>query len=262
MKPKAYVGITGACDETEVDFLVKESYDVGYSMNSPHTPMLGFLASLKTLNGEFTKNRRYPQINKIPALLNKARTVFSMLHYNSREQSTLADQVSKLFENAYSSNLCRALQLNIVWPDVQQVKLIKDKFPDMRIVFQLSDNAMKEKSANEIIAGIEKYGGSLDYVLIDPSGGRGIEFDIDSSTAIYTSLASKFPGTTLGFAGGFTGNNVEERVQKLVKVTGSSDFCIDAEGGLRDKLSQDYGDDLLNANKAKNYLKSASTVLK
>ena len=41
----------------------------------------------------------------------------------------------------------------------------------------------------------------------------------------------------------------------------SKDFCIDAEGGLRDKLSSDYGDDLINLEKVKGYIQSASRVL-
>ena len=55
--------------------------------------------------------------------------------------------------------------------------------------------------------------------------------------------------------------SVEEKVKKIIDETGDSDFCIDAEGGLRDKLSDDHGDSLLNMKKVKVYLQGASSVL-
>ena len=65
----------------------------------------------------------------------------------------------------------------------------------------------------------------------------------------------------IGLAGGFTGDNVFLRTKKLVSEIGNH-FCIDAEGGLRDKITSADGDDLLNIEKVRYYLQEASKVLK
>ena len=50
-------------------------------------------------------------------------------------------------------------------------------------------------------------------------------------------------------------------VLELVKELGESCFCIDAEGGLRDRITDKYGDDVLNIIKVRGYLAYASSVL-
>ncbi|MBW3017460.1 hypothetical protein KY316_03730, partial [Candidatus Woesearchaeota archaeon] len=146
MGAKAYVGITGAATASEAKSICSEFSDAGYSMQSRHIPMLGFLASYKTLNGQKTQNRRYPLIETLPELMRATDgRVFTMVHYNSREMYNLSDQVAQLFENL--NTLCSAIQLNIIWPDIMQVGKIKEKFPGMHIVFQASHTAMAGKTA-------------------------------------------------------------------------------------------------------------------
>jgi hypothetical protein len=261
MNPKPYVGITGSVSVQETKDICREFSEADYSMKSHHIPMIGFLVSYKTLNGLITKNRRYPIVKDIPKLLRATKgNVLTMIHYNSREMDSLSKQVSQMFKGIYRKGLCRALQLNIVWPDIGQVAKIKEKYSDMKIVFQASQKVMGDKTVHEIAQGIKAYEDSLDYVLIDPSGGRGIPFDLESSVEIYSELKNQCPDLTIGFAGGFTGENVFPRLKEIIRQVGS-DFCIDAEGGLRDKVTSAYGDDLLNLEKVKGYLKSASFTI-
>ena len=139
-------------------------------------------------------------------------------------------------------------------------QVIKDK--EMQIVFQASHKAMENKTLAQIVSGIKAYGDSLAYVLIDPSGGRGLEFDLKQSVQLYQELREKCSDLVIGFAGGFTGENVESRLTDLILMIQSEEFCIDAEGGLRDKLTLAYGDDLLNPLKVRNYLQNAAKALK
>lgn len=264
MISKPYVGITGPVNVQETKDICKEFSEAGYSMLSSHIPMLGFLVSYKTLNKQPTQNRRYPQANSLPELLRATNgQVLTMVHYNSKEINTLSNQVAQIFNGIYNDGLCSAVQLNIEWPDIGQVSKIKEQHPDMQIVFQASHKAMDGKTPNQITKGIQEYGNSINYVLIDPSGGRGMPFDLESSVAIYSELRSQCSDLTIGFAGGFTGDNVANQVKKILqRVDPENSFCIDAEGGLRDKLSPEYGDDLLNISKVRSYLKSASSILK
>lgn len=132
----------------------------------------------------------------------------------------------------------------------------------MQIVFQASYKAMEGKSSKQIAQGIEKYKDSIDYVLIDPSGGRGIPFDLESSVKIYSEIKNCCPDLTIGFAGGFTGENVASRLKDIIQRIGTDEFCIDAEGGLRDKITSKYGDDILNIHKVESYLKAAHSIIK
>jgi len=259
---KPYVGVTGPTSIEEVDSIIHAFSEANYGMETPHIPMLGYLVSLKTLNGEQISNKRYPTFGELSELIKRAdNKVLTMIHYNSRERSTLADQIRDIFEGLYSNHLCRALQLNIVSPDKEQVALIKKRFPKMQIVLQASGSFMGNRTPQELSREIGSYGRSIDYVLIDPSGGRGLEFEIDKSVGIFKELNEKLPYLTIGFAGGFTHENTAGRIKDLMRKAQTSQFCIDAEGGLRDKLSNAYGDDLLNINKTKLYLKEAQKVL-
>jgi phosphoribosylanthranilate isomerase len=263
MKTKPYVGITGPVNVQETKDICREFDEVGYSMVSPHIPMLGFLVSYKTLNGQTTQNRRYPPANSLPELLRATDgQVLTMVHYNSKEIGTLSNQVAQIFDGVYENGLCQAIQLNIVWPDIGQVARIKEQHPEMQIVFQASHKAMDGKTPNQITKGVQDYGDSISYVLIDPSGGRGMPFDLESSVAIYSELREHCPDLTIGFAGGFTGENVAPRLKEILRQIEEDKFCIDAEGGLRDKVTSAYGDDLLNIEKVKGYLQSASSVLR
>lgn len=263
MRPKAYVGITGPVNVQETGDICREFSEAGYSMESPHIPMLGFLVSYKTLNGQPTQNRRYPPVNSLPDLLRAIDgQVLTMIHYNSKEIDTLSDQVTQVFDGVYDKGLCRAIQLNIVWPNVGQVALIKKRHPEMQMVFQASHKTMDGRTANQIARGIKEYGGLINYVLIDPSGGRGMAFDLESSVTIYSELSELCPELTIGFAGGFSGENVAPRLREILQKIETEDFCIDAEGRLRDKITSVYGDDLLNIKKVREYLQSASSVLR
>lgn len=263
MAAKSYIGITGPVNIQETKDICREFSEAGYSMESPHIPMLGFLVSYGTLNGQAIQNRRYPPVNTLPELLQATQgQVLTMIHYNSNKTDSLSDQVSQIFEGIYENGLCRALQLNIVWPDISQVARIKEQYPDMEIVFQASQKAMDGKTPSQIAQGIKDYGDSISYVLIDPSGGRGVPFDLESSLPLYLELRKQCPYLTLGLAGGFTGENVAPRVKEILQQIGESNFCIDSEGGLRDKITFAYGDDLLNIGKVRGYLQSASSVLR
>jgi phosphoribosylanthranilate isomerase len=253
-----YIGVTGPTDVTEVRALKREFEDAGYTMDSPHVPMIGFLVSQKTLNFKQVANLRYPDIDTLPELLSEAAGTFRTIHYTTPDADNLAEEVTRLFQGIYKEGLCRAVQLNVVFPPPDQVGLIKGTFPKMQIIFAANRAVMTSRKPEEEIA---RYARALDYVLIDPSGGRGIPFELTPSLDLYRKLAQKMPQTTMGFAGGLTAENVEQVVANILRSTETTAFSLDAEGGLRDKLTQTFGDDILNIEKVRNYLVAAHKVL-
>ena len=262
MKAKPYVGITGPSSISEVELIVAGFQNSGYTMNSSHIPMLGYLVAYKTLVGKSMKNRRYPKIEELNSMLEKANgKALTMIHYYSLEKG-LAEQVIKLFDGIYDSKLCRALQLNIALPEIRELEQIKCTFPEMQIVFCATHAVLEKKTAGQVVDDIFRYDNLIDYVLIDPSSGKNLEFCIQDSVSVYSELKNKMPQITVGFAGGFNSNNVTGRINEIVETIKNTDFCIDAEGGLRDKLSDAFGDDIINMEKVRQYLQSAHIVLK
>jgi len=136
------------------------------------------------------------------------------------------------------------LQLNIPWPRVEEIEKIKENYPELKIIFQASKDVLNSGSTSLVIERISDYKSLIDYVLIDPSGGNSLDFNEKFSCNFYKELLKKMPKLKIGFAGGLNGESVFLKMKSLEKTLGKIDFCIDAEGGLRDKLFPAYGDGL------------------
>jgi hypothetical protein len=258
---KPYVGVTGAVFEEEVKAIVDSFERNGLTMNGSHVPMSGLLVSYQTLDSRSKPgNKRHPKLEDIPSLLrahgNKA---FTTIHFNTRRPETLSKDISSIFEleGIYEKGLCRGLQLNIAWPPNEEVNEIKSKYPDMKIILQLSKRATEGLSLEEIVLKTATYL-NADYVLVDPSGGKGLEFDAEYSATLYKRLKGGGVKATIGFAGGLSGNNVAGITKDMRERLETAIFSIDAEGNLRDKLTPAYGDDVMNLEKVGKYISESA----
>jgi hypothetical protein len=262
MDARPYVGVTGPVTKEEVMEICREFHEAGFGETSSHVPMIGFLVSQKTLNGGYM-NRRYPAFSSLPDILRVVdKPVFATIHYTTKELTTLADQVAAVFgDGIYDKGLCRGVQLNVVWPDIMQVGMIKARFPEIKVIFQANEHVLDGSPAYDIAKRLVAYEGVIDYVLIDPSGGKGRVSDLDYPLDVYWTLGENLHDVKLGIAGGFNGDNVTSRMWEIQDAVREL-FCIDAEGGLRDKITDRFGDDTLNIDKVRAYLQAASRALK
>jgi hypothetical protein len=112
------------------------------------------------------------------------------------------------------------------------------------ITLQLPKEVLKE-SNEDIVAKLQEYEDLISYALIDPSGGLGIDVDPQRAAKLMLLMHKKLRTITPGVAGGFSADNVAERVH-ATQVTDKChacshvkgyDYCIDAQGKLRDTLS-------------------------
>ena len=251
---KTYVSVTGITTKADLEGVASAFKEAGYSVGaSGHVPVVAFLSSYKTINDEETKNKRFPKKEMLAELLEVDSKVLKAVHYNTRELSDLPKQINKATGNGYFD----LIQLNIVWPDPRDVRKIKESRERTGIILQVSNESMKGLTVREIANKILLYLG-VDHVLIDPSRGRGIDFDIEHSAALYSAIKEVRPAISIGFAGGLCGDNVEQITKALVKRLGTTDFSTDAEGKLRDKINDDFfGNDTLNLDKVENYVQNA-----
>lgn len=253
-----YVSVTAGKNAEEVNAVMSEFQKAGYSLNGKYAPALGIQVSEKTLSGIKPQNLRLAEFAEIPSLAQIANVkAMPVIHYNTKNTDTLFEQVSKALENNY--DCCKLVQINATFPVVSHFEKLKGCFADLKISLQVDYRQMDiNDAASKIIA----YGNCIDYVLIDPSRGKGDLFDIDKSCTLYLKVKESRPDYGLVFAGGFSGDNAERLLTEIVDKIKTKDFSICAEGKLRDKVSDEHwGMDILNIDKVRSYLQAVSKVL-
>ncbi len=254
---KPYVGVTGIVSVAEVDYVAKQFGNLYANINS-HSPAIGFLTSNETLKG-VNSNRRFPDLKTINALLERTpQGISRVIHYKTKDTKTLANQIARLFGEHCCEDLCDIIQLNMPFEETNQISIINSLF-GIKIALKIPNYNL---SVKEIANKVSAYGNSINYALIElPENRQGI-FNIDAQINLYNELSSRPAGWIVGFVGGFTAWNTEERLSEMISKVGSKNFCIDAVGGLRDKITSEKNDDLLDHKKVKQYLKSVASVLR
>jgi phosphoribosylanthranilate isomerase len=258
---KPYVGVTGAVSEAEVMAIVDAFEKNGLTMQSPHMPMNGTLVSYKTLDlGNNPGNRRYPEMKEIPGILAATKNkTFNTIHFNTKRPEVLSSDIKTVMEfgGIYKNGLCQGVQYNVAWPPIDEIDKIRSEYPDLKMILQLSSKATEGMSQKEIVEKAAEYA-DTDYVLIDPSCGKGLGFDIEYSVNLYRKLKEGGIKATVGFAGGLSGENVAGVIGDLIARMKTDEFVIDAEGNLRDKITPAYGDDVMNIEKVRKYISAAA----
>lgn len=241
---KPYVGVTGVMDQRDGQILA-DSWD-----HPTHLLMVGVLATSTTLNGGASTRypNRYPVVSAIKDLWPRDPEgghhpkTLNLIHYATKNKNTLADQFKLL--KTLAGPLCDGIQLNMIWPDVQDVIQARHLFN--RVVLQLGPSAMKEAGNDpyKIAQWLTPYKGSITDVLIDASGGKGVPINVAKAHSIAKAVRDMYPDFGLGVAGGLCAPMVPT-VLPLLK--DFPDMSFDAEGRIRDlkdnldlDLSQQY----------------------
>lgn len=234
---KPYIGVTGVVQVDEAKFVAQAFVKEGLTeIGSNRIGMIGILASQRTLASRGLWTERYPSLAAIRDIFEATHDVaFNTLHYTTYNPRDLSGQLSLLlnYKGLYTDHLCEGVQLNMSWPPLTELKETKDRFPDLKVILQIGPRILSQTSTNEIVARLAAYEKLIQYVLIDPSGGRGMVFEPTSVANLYKQIEESFVNLGLVFAGGFDHKNVKGRLQLLSKAVGSIDFGIDAERGLR-----------------------------
>jgi hypothetical protein len=262
LKSKDYVAVSGISSLDEAKNVLKLIRITGFDMQTTHVPMLGFQVSWKSLDFGFSEgNKRIPPLKELPSLLDAVKdNVFPTIHYYTKRPDSLVQEVGTILERdgIYNSGLVGGLQINGVFPAPYKIKILKDIYPELKIVLQISPSTDSMQQLAKKLANDYK---ELDYVILDPSYGKGIEFDTPQIASAYRALRDNGVESSIVFAGGMNGNNVKSKLDHLERIVGSKEFSIDAEGGLRDKVGEGYGNDTLNLGKVARYLRGASDKL-
>lgn len=262
LKEKPYIGVTGLTipDEARV---VAQTFERCLPPESSHQGAVGYLVNLSTLDGFNRCPAKFPDINDLPSLLSQTRDVaLNTIHYNTKDRNTLPWQIIKLFgqNDIYRDDLCRTLQLNVRWPDLSHVEAIKSALPQLRIIFPLTPRILRRQTREEIADSLGPFKNFIDFILIDPSGGKGTTFEASWVAPYFRLLKYDFPEKQIIVAGGFNEGNVAPRLAQITYALMSAEFGIDAESGLRKTVVENqFG--RLALPKVVKYIESASSFL-
>ena len=242
MKP--YIGITGFMHRGEVDAVLGV-----FPEDSPRKLMVGVLASEKTLSGQTNKRPgRYPDRLAVQHIFSDSPLALNLVHYNTKNPETLTTQM-RAFAELFGGPYFHGFQLNVAWPSPSKLANYRATCKGV-IVLQIGAHAveMVDNSPEKLAERVAEYRGLVEYVLLDPSGGKGQPFDTEQARLYLRALAEKDLGIGLGVAGGLSAETLY-LVEPLVEEF--PDLSIDAEGRLRDE------NDNLDLEAAKRYASAA-----
>ncbi|MDE2020757.1 MAG: hypothetical protein KGJ13_10510, partial [Patescibacteria group bacterium] len=186
--------------------------------------------------------------------------IFTVVHFTSKVPDVIYDSVVKIMRlgGMYEKGLCKGLQVNNNFGKITPGIMagIKATYPKLKIILQIQEDALAVMDTDQIIAELKRFNDIADYTLVDPSGGKGQEMDVRSGIRLANAIRKN---TNIGaaLAGGLSQSNIERIVQELAAGLGTDNFSIDAEGGLRDRIGEGYGNDIFNPQKAGGYFRGA-----
>lgn len=150
--------------------------------------------------------------------------------YRSQEVQTLFEDLELVVE--YGGEHLHAIQLDVTWPAVDDVDRFKDKHPDLTVVLQLGQSAfdMVDHDPQRMVDELDKYGDSIDYVLLDLSMGKGKAMQGEELLSALRAIRHELPGLGLAVAGGL-GPDTMHLLEPIAQEF--PDISIDAQGRLK-----------------------------
>jgi hypothetical protein len=224
-KSGPYVGVTGFMHSDEVAALLAT-----VPAHSRYRLMVGVLMSSKTLRGDANSwPGRYPKAETVASLFPDDERALNLVHYSTDERLTLHTQLEQV---AWLGGMhCDGIQLNMAWPNFNDIVNFRLAHPDLYIVLQIGKRAMERvESLPRFAEQINFYAEAVDAILIDPSGGRGVPLDVAPTSQFLCAVRHAHREIGIGIAGGL-GPHSLHLLQPFALMF--DDLSCDAEGRLR-----------------------------
>lgn len=240
----SFISITDFTSREQVVRLLRKFASGLFLANRSECPQhdvrlgVGVMMSRKTLLGLPAKWASvFPRKEDVHSIFLKNPNVFNALHYVDYE----GESGESLFENLrkailYGGPNLDALQLDMIWPDKNVLQQIKSLFPGVKIILQIGREAVAEAGtqAESVALKIhEDYIGRADYLLLDMSGGKGIQMDPAYLDTLAMTIHRKTGFSNFVFAGGLGPDTVWSVNECLTSVGTPTLPSIDAQSRLR-----------------------------
>lgn len=161
---------------------------------------------------------------------------FNVIHYADYPDETgkVATKIDDLIRAVkYAGPNVDGIQLDMIWPNGKFIGQLKEEFPKLEVILQVSSKAEEwaqkyKMTAADVLQGYDE--SYIDYILLDAGMGRGIEFDPGVVLGQILSVMFQFPEEKIAVAGGLgpdTYKNLKPILQRYPKIS------CDAQGQLR-----------------------------
>jgi len=241
----------GVCDVIEPKVALALAADLReYRKNPDRKIMIGVMTHPIMLDPEsfpeevFREvSREFPLREQMAAAFTDDPDVLNTLHYadlyGPEGRQWEAGASPNVLENLelcveYGGENLHAIQLDVTWPEPSAIKAFKEKYPDILIILQVGKFAM-DAVANDpqkMVDLLREYDGSVDFVLLDMSMGKGKSIGTGSDVLLrqLNLIQYELPGLGLAIAGGFGPGSMDS----LKPIADEfPDIAIDAQGRLK-----------------------------
>jgi len=254
-----YIGISGFMTSDEVRSAIALFPECGRQL------MVGVLASQKTVLGDGnSKPKRYPKPENFAEifvddkLIVESGRCLNLIHYAADDSEELGFALRTVM--IHGGPRCHGVQVNVAWPSLRELMWFRRFFPHERIVLQIGRRAIEEMDlplnlivsqlCDDLVRRIEPYANTITDVLLDPSGGTGLENDFDDR--VPRAIMRRFPQLGVGVAGGACAEHLP--APEIMR-----DVSIDAESQLR---CNGPGGGMLMMSKVGTYLKAVAEMVR
>lgn len=231
MKP--YIGVSSLTHPSQIITALKV-----VPQNAKHKLMAGTSVSFKSLR-RLPLSPRWEKRMINPDLLNRMmlddERLLNLVHYSADNGDALNKDLESIHRLA-GPNLS-GFQLNIVWPNIEQLTQYRIKYPSSHIVLNLFPPTLKsvDYNAKKLDKRLAPYLDLVDAVLIDGSGGQGQSLDPKVTSEILERL-SRHLNLGLGIAGRLGPFSLDPLLQFSKYFPTLS---IDAETEIRDSITNE-----------------------
>ena len=205
---------------------------------------VGVMMSHKTLNGLPTKwSATLPPKERIADIFisdGRGSTdywLFNTLHYADYEGIDILNNLLKATQ--FGGKNMNAIQLDMIWPEPEILQAYRKQYQNIRIILQANSNALDQVNNDpyKLVERLLLYQGTLDYVLLDKSMGRGLGMDaqvlelfvkiINSRTSLDVAVAGGLGPDTLNLLGPLSHYVVSIDAQSRLRSSGNALDPID-----------------------------------
>jgi len=190
-----YIGLTDIASSEQVKHLL-QYLPLDYRLH------VGVMCSYKQLRGLPTKWADiWPTPEQIDEIFIDDPRVFNVIHYADFEMAAPTTFEDLALAIKRGGPNVHGIQLDMIWPNPELVRLLHDQFPTIEIILQVSATAMDV--ADDWVRETGYYKDIVDYILLDNGMGRGYQFNpIVFARKIESVLGLGFDVSQIAVAGG------------------------------------------------------------
>lgn len=184
-----------------------------------------------------------------------------------------AKEAPNVFKNLelcvkHGGEYLHAIQLDITWPQPNEIKKFQEKHPTILIILQVGKSALEEVNSDpqKVVDQLREYGDSIDHVLLDMSMGKGKGMEAGGLLPLLRIIQKELPDLGLAVAGGL-GPDRENLLELKSIAKEFPDISFDAQGNVktkdapRDKFGHLVSTHPADPGRSKEYIKESCTMV-